>query len=204
VIQGENLAKTPESGTLYVEISGDGRQSELAQLLKDRRVMGLAVRSGIPTRPEGPALACRIQTQGSEAIVQVATTDPTGREWASAGKFTMPLVDSSDEKGAFKTLDSISEGILSRIVRAQLIKGKTRDSKGNELYQIRIENASPLVLNGIALVGPASAEDVKPTSLAGLSLSPRKRLVVPATGDVVNRLGLKEGIRVLAVDLSGL
>ena len=36
--------------------------------------------------------------------------------------------------------------------RAQVIKGTVQD-KGKRLYQIRIENASPLILNGIALLG---------------------------------------------------
>jgi hypothetical protein len=40
--------------------------------------------------------------------------------------------------------------------------------------------------------------------LSDISLPPRKSLTVPASEDVVNRLGLKKGIRVVALDLSGI
>ena len=45
----------------------------------------------------------------------------------------------------------MSEGILNRLVRAQLSKG-VKD-KGKMHYEIRIDNASPLVLNGLAALG---------------------------------------------------
>jgi hypothetical protein len=88
-------------------------------------------------------------------------------------------------------------------VRAQLTKaGKV---KGKDAFKVRIDNASPLVLNGLALAGPVSAgKDAQAVALAGLSVAPRRSLTVNATPELVERLGLKTGIRVVAADLSGL
>jgi len=62
-----------------------------------------------------------------------------------------------------------------------------------------------LILNGLALGGPkAGDEDHAPSTLAGLSIPPLKCLTVPATGDMVSRLHLKDGMSVFAADLSGL
>ena len=76
--------------------------------------------------------------------------------------------------------------------------------KGKETYRIRIDNASPLVLDGLTLAGSAPDPTEKPSLLLGISLPPRKSLAVPASAEVVNRLRLKQGVRVQAVDLSGL
>lgn len=70
--------------------------------------------------------------------------------------------------------------------------------------QTKIINDSPLILNGVAIDGTKAARDHAPSVLAGLSLPPLKTLTVPATVDAVKRLGLKEGARVVATDLSGL
>ncbi len=51
------------------------------------------------------------------------------------------------------------------MVRAQF--GKPVKDKRKLLYQIRIDNASPLILNGIAAVGLESKDDVTPRVLAG-------------------------------------
>jgi hypothetical protein len=87
-------------------------------------------------------------------------------------------------------------------VRAQLNKG-VKD-KGKMHYSIRIDNASPLVLNGLAALGTTSKPDETPKVLAGICLSPRKSMTVPASEEVVKALGLKKGIKVVALDLSGL
>ena len=43
-----------------------------------------------------------------------------------------------------------------------------------------------------------------PKVLSMISVSPRKSLTVPTDEDVVRSLGLKKGIKVVALDLSGL
>ena len=77
--------------------------------------------------------------------------------------------------------------------------------KGKQTYKVRIDNASPLILNGLAVLGDATARPTScPRSSSGISISPRKSMTVPATGEMVEQLGLKKGIRVIAADLSGL
>jgi len=71
-------------------------------------------------------------------------------------------------------------------------------------YKLTIENGSPLVLNGLALSGVENPETSTPSALSGLSLPPHKTFTVPATSEMVLRLKLKNGVRVLAADLSGL
>jgi hypothetical protein len=77
--------------------------------------------------------------------------------------------------------------------------------KGKQTYKIKIENASPLLLNGLAVKGTLATPDDKLKVLAGdISIAPLKSWTAPATGDTVEELGLKKGIRVVAADLSGL
>jgi hypothetical protein len=40
--------------------------------------------------------------------------------------------------------------------------------------------------------------------MGGISLPPHKSLSLPATAELVERLGMNNGVRVLAADLSGL
>jgi hypothetical protein len=89
-------------------------------------------------------------------------------------------------------------------VRAQVIKGATTREKGKLIYQIRIENASPMILNGLALVGTGSPAEETPKVLTGICVSPRRSLTIPAGEQDVKALGLKKGIKLTALDLSGL
>jgi hypothetical protein len=206
--------KDGDSRVLHVEVASQNAStekvaSEIRSTLKDQAVLGLAMVDGVPTKPEGPGLACKIRFVGTsdntEAVVQVLTTDPSGREWVSAGKFTLPIArDSKGQIAADKLFDAVAEGTLSRLVRVQLTKEKGKDKKGKERFTIKIENASPLVLNGLAVSGISPEAMKQPAGVAGLSLAPHKNLVLPATAEVVDRLGMKEGIRVMAADLSGL
>ena len=193
------------SGVLYVEYPESSTLAdELKALLKGKAVLGLAIEEGVPARPEGPSLACRVKVVGDDAVVQVLTTDPASRDWVSAGKFSLPAA--RDAKGgidAEKLLDAVAEGTLSRLVRVQLVKEKGKDKQGKSRFTIKIENASPLVLNGLALGGSAADAKVG-TAASGLSLAPHKALTVPASADAVDRLGLSDGVKVLAADLSGL
>jgi hypothetical protein len=118
------------------------------------------------------------------------------------GKFTVPLAGAKGEEGVSKLADALAEGLLSRLVRAQIVKGPRE--KGKLTYRIRFETVSPLRLNGVAAVGVNSKPDEKPRVLAGISIPPRRSMSVPASEEVVKGLGLKQGIRVTAIDLSGL
>jgi len=200
-----------ESGALLVEIASADESNadlaaELGKFFDGQYVLGLPVKRVVPAKPEGPAVACRVQVTGTaekpEAQVQVAKSDGNATAWVAVGKFTLP-VERKDEKletAAFA--DALAEGILSRLVRAQLSKGPM--VKGKPTYKIRVDNASPLVLNGLAVQGTLGKTDESPKVLAGISIPPFKNMTVPATGEVVDQLGLRKGIRIIAADLSGL
>ncbi len=212
-----------DSGRFYIEVETKSpeytkRAEQLAAMLDEVGLIGLTVERKIPTRPDGPALAARVVlTDTGEAEVTLATTDAAGRQWVGTGKYTVPLPTAlpdfegkeklSEEKLAeLRTAflaDSIAEGALSRLVRAQLTKGPK--VKGHQTYKIRIDNVSPMVLNGLAIAGPETRKDgVVPQPLAGISIPPRKSWTVPATEAVVARYGLQDGVRAVAADLSGL
>jgi hypothetical protein len=157
-------------------------------------------------------VACHLQlvntgTTGSaktEALVTVSASDGNGSAWVPMGKFTLPLSGKISDLKASEVADATAENVLGRLVRAQLTKGPK--VKGKDTFKVRIDNASPLILNGLALAGTGTTEekDKKAAGLSGISLAPRRSLTINATSEVVDRLGLKNGIRLLAADLSGL
>jgi len=210
----DQLADLPDgrNGTLLYEVNGpdgagDALASELGVILKNNSVLGLKAVSGVPASPDGPSIACKITVGGTadkpEARVYVATTDGTGAKWDPAGKFDLPVTLKSGKPDAAKFANALAEGLLGRLVRAQVSKAGM--DKGKAVYNVRIDNASPLILNSLAIlgVGEGKAEQT-PKVLSGISVAPRKSLTVPATADTVNQLGLRKGVRVIAADLSGL
>ena len=60
------------------------------------------------------------------------------------------------------------------------------------------------MLNGVAAVGAASGPDATPRVLSGICLSPRTSMTVAVSEEIVDSLGLKKGIKLIALDLSGL
>jgi hypothetical protein len=205
----EHLTALPEgeTGRILFEVEGTDEASatiadELQKTIRSKPVLGLLAEIGIPARPEGPAVACRVRVKDGEALVQVTSSDSQARRWVASGKFTIPT---TQDKGRFDPVsfaNSLSEGILNRLVRAQLSKG-VKD-KGKMHYSIRIDNASPLILNGLAAVGTTSSPDETPKVLLGICVSPRRSLTVPASEEAVKELGLKKGIKLTALNLSGL
>jgi hypothetical protein len=196
-----------EMGRIVFQISGtDGDTEAIATALKKelegKVVLGLRSAMGIPSRPGGPSLACRVRLKAGEAQVQLSSSDASAQSWIPFGKFTMPLGQVKDDAGAQRLADALAGGLLSRLVRAQLVKGARE--KGKLTYRLRIDNVSPLRLNGVAAVGVASNEDEKARVLSGISIPPRRSMTVPVSEEAVKALGLRQGIRVTAIDLSGL
>ncbi len=120
----------------------------------------------------------------------------------ASGKFALKLKDAEGNVDAARLADGVAEGIISRLVTARITE-KARD-KGKLIYLIRIDNSSPLILSGLALQGGASKADDPARVLTSLGIPPRKYLTLPASDEVVKTLGFKQGIRVTALDLSGL
>jgi len=201
----DRLAKG-DSGRIYLEVKGnDSLSDELGKLFTDSSLLGLKVEPGVPVRPQGPSMACSIQVYGDDgqnAVVQIRTTNDQGLTWVSGGKFDLPLVKTQGKLDVPAFVDAVASGMLVRLVRADLVKGKK--VKGKDTFTVRIDNYSPLILNGLALAGSADRTSETPKLLSGMSISPRKSLTVPANTEVVEQLGLKQGIRIIAADLSGL
>jgi hypothetical protein len=203
------LDTKPEGETAHILFDVTGTDSpaqaiaaDLSSTLQNKLVLGLLADNGIPPRPLAPAVACRVRLNSNDAQVQVFATDGAARNWVAFGKFNVPVSRRENKLDSKAFCDALSEGILNRLVRVQLSKG-VKD-KGKMHYELKIENASPLVLNGLAALGSASGTDDVPKVLVGISVAPRRSLTVPASEQVVKELGLKKGIRLVALNLSGL
>ncbi len=204
---GSTRPESAEVGRLLFDIDGaDSATAALAaevrKQLRHKYVLGLLSEIGIPNQPERPSIACRVHFKGDEAQAQVMATDAAAERWTGYGKFKLAINRDSGKWSAHQFADELAEKILGRLVRAQL--GKGVKEQGKYRYQMRIENASPLVLNGVAAVGVESTDGVAPRILSGISLSPRRSMTVGATEEVVKSMGLKKGIRLVAIDLSEL
>ena len=205
----DQLSSMPEgeSGRILFQIVGTDAASEsmatdLAESIKGKTMLGLQAEIGVPSRPDRPTVACQVRFKGGEALVQVSSSDSEGQNWVPFGKFTLPVPKAAGKFDGGRFADALAEEVLNRLVRVQLSKGPRE--KGKLTYLLRIENASPLILNGLSLMGPASKPAEEPKVLLGITIPPRKSLTVPASEDAVRTMGLKQGIRVMAVDLSGL
>jgi hypothetical protein len=200
-----------DSGVLCYEITGNDADSkavatDLRKLFEKAKLVGLETKAGIPAEPRGPGVSCRIVIDGAKVVVHVRATNADGTQWNDAGTFRVKASDvKNDAKktiDAAKLADAVASGLLGRLVHAQLSPGPR--VKGKPSYRIKIENASPLILNGVALAGSEISEKTPPSVLSGICVSPRKSMTIPAPADLVDRLKLKAGVRVLAADLSGL
>ena len=166
---------------------GRGRQGDPRQ-----DGAGLAGQVGeIPAQPEGPAVACRVRLTGSEALVQVASSDAPAKNWVPFGKFSLPTVADKGKFDTAKFADGLAEGILNRLVRAQLSKGPRE--KGKLTFKVRIDNASPLILNGLAVLGTESKDGEMPKVLSGIALPPRKQHDAPRQRGRRQDAGPEEG-----------
>ncbi len=210
------LAPPPDSGKLYWELTAKGESGQalagaIRSVLAKQTVLGLSATEGIPARPAGPGLAWRgvINDDGTITVL-VEVTDAQGAKWTPMGEFTVKRpADANPPTGkealtrlAAETADQVAAGVLGRVVRVQLSKPKRVQDK--LIYQVQIANDSPLVLNGLAVAGPDESGKAELKALAGLNVPPHKTMSVPATTELVQRLGLKDGVRVVAADLSGL
>jgi hypothetical protein len=196
-----------ETGRVHFQIdgtdpAGEKMAAEASELLQGKMVLGLLAERTIPPRPQGPAVAFRVRLKGDSALVQVVSSDGAGQKWIPFGKFSVAVKAEEGKVDVGKFVDSLAEGVLNRLVRMQLAKGPRE--KGKLTYRLRIDNASPLLLNGVAALGIESAKDELPRVLSGISIPPRRSFTVPASEEVVKKLGLKHGVRIVALDLSGL
>lgn len=145
-----------------------------------------------------PSLAVRIRVDAEEVVLQLASSDDTCTRWIPVSKVTI----ATEKLSATQLVDKIAEGLLVRLTDIKLVAGKK--VKGKATYTLKIENASPLILNGLSIGGKTTGEDAKPSSLAGFGIPPHRTVSFPITAELVDQLKLKAGVRPVAADLSGL
>jgi hypothetical protein len=210
-----------DRGTLYWDLKVEGDQSpgladSLRTLWDKYPVLGLAAREGVPVQPKGPALSCQISINDDAIDVRPAASHPSGSDWVPLKEFRVKRLELTvdDQKAASlsdeqkrerlaaRIGDAIAKGMVRQLVRTRLSRGPR--VAGKESFRIKITNSSPMILNGLALGDDAVSADNPPTVLSGVCIPPLKSLTVPASGEMVGRLHLKDGVNVLAADLSGL
>ena len=216
-----------DPGPLYWEIKAQGDHAgALAEGLRvlwgKSPVLGLTAHEGVPASPKGPALACRLAISETAIDVKLTASHASGDDWINVGSFkikpseltrnteetaqesttTPPTSAQLQERQAARLGDAVAAEMLARLVNVQLSHGPRE--KGKEMFRIKIINASPMILNGLALGGSTVGKDNPPSVLVGLSIPPLKSLTVAGSGEMVKRLHLKDGGRVFAADLSGL
>ncbi|SIO62449.1 hypothetical protein SAMN05444166_7050 [Singulisphaera sp. GP187] len=203
---------TPASGHLFWDEerrdSGtDALAAAMSLLLQKHLVLGLKPERGIPGSPPGPALACRLIIDEDKVNVALATSDTRARAWSALGSLEITVGSLAADPGAIESeaaevIDMMSSRLLEKLTRAELIKGPK--SRGKDTYTIRVDNGSPLILSGLAIAGAEASKPIPFAALAGLSVSPLTSLRLPATPEIVEQLGLKQRIRVVAASLGGL
>ena len=71
--------------------------------------------------------------------MQVSSSDAAATAWVNFGKFSVPVTQENGKVDVVRFADALSEGILNRLVRAQIIKGSATKDKGKLVYQLRID-----------------------------------------------------------------
>jgi hypothetical protein len=204
----EHEAPSSSTGSLDIDLSASCSESEplaaqLHTLLDGRTMFGLMVRLRQAGPPQGPSIACQVRLERAVASVRVLTTVESGTAWRHRSTFSLALADTKGSvRPAVEVADALALGVLDRLVRVELSPGPR--IKGKATYEIRLDNASPLVLKGLAVAGSATGTAVRPSHLLGISLPPQKHLSVPVSAKAVERLRLKEGIQILGADLAKL
>jgi len=97
--EAEGLRRVAETGTFYYELSAarpghERLASDVSKLLDARPLLGLTARAGVPRKPQGPALSCRVEIADAAASVRCSLSDEAGTSWADVGKFSLPILNS--------------------------------------------------------------------------------------------------------------
>ncbi|MFM1800955.1 MAG: hypothetical protein RJA81_307 [Planctomycetota bacterium] len=97
-------------------------------------------------------------------------------------------------------MDGLSSGLLDRLVRVQV---SSRTIDGRKMYQLKIDNAAPLVLAGLAVKSPAKGKEI--ATIMNLSIRPHQGLRLPLDPKSVSKYGLNvRGLQATAADFTAL
>ena len=130
-----------ETGSLLFQVDAADAESkdladQLTKALKDKPILGLWAREGVPAEPLGPAVACRVRLKADEATILVGSSNANAQSWVPYGKFSLPVARKDGKLDAAKFTDALAEGVLNRMVRAQLARapaprGRSRTRSGS-------------------------------------------------------------------------
>ena len=165
-----------ETGTILFELEGadDAGKALAADLAKEFKAMtflGLQAKLGIPDRPEGPAVACRVRLDRHRG-------HRPGRQQRRRRRRSGSPSASSPCRWPRMPPRTGPRSSATRWPRACWAgwSGRSSDAgpqvKGKATYQVRIENASPLILNGLAVLGTGDAEGEAPKELSASASPP--------------------------------
>ena len=207
-LQKEDALKELETGKIHWEVTsadtGDATAKGLTEWFKNRQMLGLVLQPGVPVTPERPSMAIRVKLHAdNQATVVVQSSDGTSKEWVNQGKFNLPIAKKAGESSelfAARISDELADGVLSRVVRVQVTDKKV---DGRKIYSLRVDNASPLVLSGLAVKSGSSEKEI--ATIMNLSVRPHKSIQIPLDPKSVSRFGLAgKGVKAIGADLTAL
>ena len=204
-LQKEDALKEFETGRIHWEVTGDDTLAkEMAGWFKNRQMLGLVLQPGVPASPDRPSLAVRVQLHNdNQATIVVQSSEGTTGQWANQGKFNLPVSKKAGESAelfAARISDELAEGLLSRLVRVQVTDKKV---DGRKVYSLRVDNASPLVLSGVAVKSGSTDKEI--ATIMNLSVRPHKSVAIPMDPKTVSRYGLAgKGVKAIGADLTAL
>jgi hypothetical protein len=207
-LQKEDALKDLETGKIHWDVTAtdpqDLNQKLFTDWFKNRQMLGLVLQPGVPASPDRPSLAIRLQLHAdNQATVVVQASDGASKEWANQGKFNLAISKKNGESNelfAARISDELADGLLSRVVRVQVTDKKV---DGRKIYSLRVDNASPLVLSGLAVKSPSTDKEV--ATIMNLSIRPHKSILLPLDPKAVSRFGLAgKGVKAIAADLTAL
>lgn len=182
---------------------GDVIESGMHDLLENWEFLGLQTVEGIPANPSAPSVAVRVRLDDQIAQVQLAVSDESCSAWKSVGKFHVDLATAEGKHlKPLEITDNLAEQILGHLIDTQIVR--RRSSHGSSPYLIRVANATPLVLNALAVGGLANDPLARPAVMVGLSIPPHHAVNIPADKDTVRQLHLYRGMKPVAANLGGL
>ena len=123
------------------DAASEALAAEVRSALRRKVVLGLIAEIGIPARPEGPAVALRVQVSATHARVLVHCSDAAATKWGPMGLFTVPLSQDGKKPDVRRLTRAIADGAINHLVRVRLSEGvKDEDEM---YYQVRVDNGRP-------------------------------------------------------------
>lgn len=207
-LAGQDALKEFEVGRVFWDLTDKAPAADLLENLEKwfegKEMLGLGLEHGIPETQIRPSVALRIHVQSqNEATVEVLSTEGLNQGWVNQGKFHLNLArdnHETEDQYIARVTDGLSSGLLDRLVRVQ---ESSRTIDGRKMYQLKIDNAAPLVLAGLAVKSPVKGKEI--ATIMNLSIRPHQGLRLPLDPKSVSKYGLNvRGLQATAADFTAL